>query len=233
MANNKTGKDAAGATFTYATDDVAGVDYPIVKLAVGDEDSSSRISTANPMPISDAGGSITVDGTLALSGEDHIGEVGGNTAVIRPTVTTDTAIYAALDVIGAAAASGLVTLTNAMRKSGGTGVLQSVVLYDDDNEKAAITLLFFNAAPSGGTYLGNGALTLSAGDKAAYLGRVDIATTDYLTIGVDAVASVRNIALPVQAVGTANLYMIPIVTSGTPTYTAGTDLKLALGFLRD
>lgn len=35
MADNKTGVDAAGATVTYATDDVSGVDYPRVKQSVG------------------------------------------------------------------------------------------------------------------------------------------------------------------------------------------------------
>lgn len=49
---------------TLATDDVAGVHYQIVKLAVGAADSASLISNANPIPISDAGSSITVDGTF-------------------------------------------------------------------------------------------------------------------------------------------------------------------------
>lgn len=49
---------------TLATDDVAGVHYQIVKLAVGAADSASLVSNAAPIPVSDAGGSITVDGTF-------------------------------------------------------------------------------------------------------------------------------------------------------------------------
>ena len=158
---------------------------------------------------------------------------GDGVTVIKPTITTDTAIYAALDVIGAAATSGVVTITNAMRIEGGSGVLHSVSLFDDDNEKNPITLLFFDSAPSGGTYLGNGALALASGDKAKYLGKVNIAAADYETLGGDAFVSLKSIGLPVKASGSANLYMIPLVTSGTPTYTASTDLKIALGFLRD
>ncbi len=157
-----------------------------------------------------------------------------STTVLRPTITVDTAIYAANDIIGAAAASGVVTLTDAMRTPGGTGVLQSVSLFDDDNEKAVITLLFFDAALTGGTYVGNGALALSTADKAHYLGRVNIAAADYETQGGEAFACIRNIALPVKAsAASTNLYMVPMVTSGTPTYTAATDLKMALGFIRD
>lgn len=152
--------------------------------------------------------------------------------VIRPTITVDTAIYAALDCLGAAATTSVVTLTDAMRNEGGRGVLQSVSVYDDDNEKNPITLLFFNAAPASGTYTGNGALSLSSGDKSKYLGKVQIGASDYETLGGDAFACVRNIGLPVHAVGSPHLYMIPLVTSGTPTYTAATDIKMALGFLR-
>lgn len=155
------------------------------------------------------------------------------THVVKPTITVDTSIYAALDCLGAAATSSVVTLTDAMRTVDGSGVLVSVSVFDDDNEKSPITLLFFDSAPASGTYTGNGALALSAGDKAKYIGRVNIAAADYETLGGDAFACVRNIGLPVKASGSANLYMIPLVTSGTPTYTASTDLKMALGFLRD
>lgn len=49
---------------TLATDDVAGVHYQIVKLAVGAADSATLVGNAAPIPVSDAGGSITVDGTF-------------------------------------------------------------------------------------------------------------------------------------------------------------------------
>lgn len=177
------------------------------------------------------------DGQLTLSalpsGESHVGEVGGNAVVLKPTIAVDTGIYAALDVLGALVVTGVVTLTNAMRVSGGTGVLHSVTVFDDDNEKAAITLLFFDSAPASGTYVGNGALALSTGDKAKYIGKVNIAASDYETVGGEAFACIRNIGLPVQAAGSANLYMIPIVSSGTPTFTAATDIQMAIGFLRN
>lgn len=159
--------------------------------------------------------------------------VGGITTVIKPTIAVDTGIYAALDVLGALVVSGVVTITGAARSSGGTGLIQSVTVFDDDNEKAAITLLFFDATPASGTYVGNGALALSTGDKAKYVGKVNILASDYETVGGEALACIRNIALPFKCVGSANLFMIPVVSSGTPTFTAATDLQMAIGILQD
>lgn len=229
-----------GATNLGKAEDAAHTSGDVGVMAFGVRNDAGTVlagTTGDYIPLSmDANGYLRVNAATVgalVAGEAHVGSVGGSTVVIRPTITVDTSIYAALDCLGAAASSSVVTLTNAMRVSGGTGLLQSVVVYDDDNEKAAITFLFFNAAPASGTYTGNGALSLSSGDKAIYLGRVDVATTDYFTVGGDAVASVKNIALPVQAVGSANLYAIPVVTSGTPTYTSSGDLQLAFGFLQD
>jgi hypothetical protein len=86
-----------------------------------------------------------------------------------------------------------------MRISGGTGVLESVTIFDDDNEKNPITLLFFDSAPASGTYIGNGVLALSTGDKAKYIGKVNIAAGDYETLGGDAFACIKGIGLGVQS----------------------------------
>jgi hypothetical protein len=50
---------------TYASDDISGVKYQRVKLIVGaDGTNDGDVATANPLPVSDAGGSLTVDGSL-------------------------------------------------------------------------------------------------------------------------------------------------------------------------
>lgn len=52
-----------------AADEIAGSKYQRVKLIHGaDGVNAGDVSTANPLPISDAGGSLTVDGTVAVSG---------------------------------------------------------------------------------------------------------------------------------------------------------------------
>lgn len=72
MADNTTLNPGTGGD-VIASDDVAGVKYQVVKLAVGADGAASLVANANPIPVSDAGGnlsiddggnSITVDGTV-------------------------------------------------------------------------------------------------------------------------------------------------------------------------
>jgi hypothetical protein len=51
-----------------ATDDVGGIQYQVIKIATGGDGAATVISSANPLPMSDAGGSLTVDGTVAVTG---------------------------------------------------------------------------------------------------------------------------------------------------------------------
>lgn len=200
-----------------------------IDAAASSADTSGDNATIN----TDASGRLWTHVGAIDAGETHLGEIGGKTIVVKPTIAVDTAIYAALDVLGAAAVSGVVELAGAARVSGGTVVLESIAVYDDDNEKNPITLLFFDSAPASGTYTGNGPLALSAGDKGKYIGRVNIAAGDYETQGGDAFACIRGIGLAMQASGSSSLYMIPMVTSGTPTYTTSSDIKMVLSFLAD
>jgi len=51
-----------------ATDDVGGVQYQIIKIVTGADGVATPLSNAAPLPISDAGGTVTVDGTVAVTG---------------------------------------------------------------------------------------------------------------------------------------------------------------------
>lgn len=66
MADNTTLNPGAGGD-VIATDDVAGVKYQVVKLAVGADGAAALVADANPIPVSDAGGALTVDGTVAVT----------------------------------------------------------------------------------------------------------------------------------------------------------------------
>lgn len=65
MADNVVLNAGAGGD-TVAADDVAGVKYQVVKLAVGADGAAALVANANPVPVSDAGGTLTVDGTVEI-----------------------------------------------------------------------------------------------------------------------------------------------------------------------
>jgi hypothetical protein len=139
---------------------------------------------------------------------------------VNPTV--DTSAYGAGDIIG-----GIQTIANFALSTGGSGVLDSLTVYDADNEKAGFEIIFFDATPSGGTYADQGAPTWAAGDAAKCIGRVTVATGDYVTTGGDAIACLKNINLPLTVAATSLFALI--LATATPTYTAATDLHLVLG----
>lgn len=149
--------------------------------------------------------------------------------VVTVSPTVDTSQYAALDVIG-----GELTITNAMRVNGGSGVLQAITIVDNDNEKAAFDILIMNAALTG-TKADQGAIADNAADRTKFIGRIQVTAADYLSYvaSSQAIAQIRNIGLPVEsAAASRDLYCV-ILATGTPTYTATTDLMLKFHFLQD
>ncbi len=141
-----------------------------------------------------------VDGTTGLAGgENHIGEVGGSSKIVSPTITVDTDAYEAGDCVG-----GKITLTDAMRVSGGSGVLQSLTVIDASNTKPYLEVLIFNDDPTAATLTDQAAIALST-DVSKVIHRIPIYTSDYTTVAGVAMADI-NISKVVEAVGSKNLY---------------------------
>lgn len=72
MADNVELNAGSGGA-TVAADEIAGVQHQRVKIQYGVDGSATDVSDSNPLPIDDAGGSITVDGTVTanLSATDN------------------------------------------------------------------------------------------------------------------------------------------------------------------
>lgn len=165
----------------------------------------------------------------AAAGESHIGEVGGRTLFPRPAITIDTAAYAAGDTIG-----GIVTVSGAVRVSGGTGILQQLTLTDMANQKPALDIRFFESSPSHGTYTDNNATVLDAQDQAVALGRVSIGVGDWLATGSVATCTIRNIGIGLKAASGTSIYMVITAATGSaPDFAAGTDLLALLVVIAD
>ncbi len=218
---------------TLASDDPA-----VVALQIMDDWDESDRAKVNLIAgqVGIAGGT-GVDGatvprvTLATNiglpaGNAVIGKVGGITVVKDVTLSLDTAIYASGDVL-----ADTQQVDAALRVTDGTGVLQGLMVVDQDDQKAAFTVYFLSANVAMGTE--NAAPSISDANAVNILGLVDIATTDYKDLGGVSVASIRGVSLPLMAVsGTDDIYVAVVNGTGTPTYTAS-GVKLRLGILQD
>lgn len=165
--------------------------------------------------------------TVLGAGENRIGSVGGSTSYIDVTLTLDTLIYAAGDVL-----SDTATITNALRVNGGTGILQSIAVIDQDDQKAQLKIFLLGETASLGTK--NAAPSISDADALKLLGApIVIETIDYTDLGGVSIAGKDNLGKIVKAIaGSRNLFISVLNGSGTPTYTAS-GIKLRLGFLQD
>lgn len=159
----------------------------------------------------------------------------GRAVGIRQTPTINTVQYSANDNVG-----GLMTV-DAIGPAFGTGVLKHITITDFDNQKAALTILFFESLPAG-TFTNNSAFpNLATADLDKVIGKVEIAADDYTTFNARAVATVecsmnvwsrQQTAGPSEGQDKRTIYYA-IQTSGTPTYTAADSLKVKLGLLVD
>jgi hypothetical protein len=126
MADNFITNAGAGGN-TFASDDIAGVHHQRVKVEIGADGAAADVSTANPMPVSDAGGSLTVDGTVTLgAGAANIGDVdvlsvpaplsttGGGTeaTALRVTIANDSTGLVSVDDNGGALTVDQATASN-------------------------------------------------------------------------------------------------------------------------
>lgn len=173
------------------------------------------------------GAAITNGAGTLLASEAHIGEVGGNAITISPTVTVDTGANSAGDVIGSK-----LTLTSAARVSGGTCILDTLLVEEKGSQAAVLDILIFGQDPSNGTYTTNGAFTANDTDMGFLIARVHVASTDYVATGGYTTANLGSLGRVLTATGSANLFAV-VVTSGTPTYAATSSLKVRFGFRRN
>ncbi|MCC6615944.1 MAG: hypothetical protein IT320_20910, partial [Anaerolineae bacterium] len=99
-----------------------------------------------------------------------------DTKPVDVTLTTDGSAKDAGDVVG-----GLITIPVSPNGQHTSGNLRKVCITDDDAQAAALTLYLFDSAPS--AILDDAAFTLTAANINKIIGRVSIATGDWVTIG--------------------------------------------------
>lgn len=202
-----------------------------------------------------ADGRLAVDGNLQVGDTDHVGNTGtvgattlrvtlatnvalpageaflgivaeGSPIAISPTITgSDTPDYTSGDVLGAE-----LTLTDACRTAAGYTRLDSVVIRNDA-PGVAITgdIIIFNADPAG-TFTDNGACPDLTADIAKIVGRVPIASGDWVTAGSIGIAHI-TVNKVMKSAATANLWAVIVVTSAV-NLAATTDVSATFNFVR-
>lgn len=165
---------------------------------------------------------------VGTAGEAHLGQVGGEATLVDVTLVCDTSIYADGDVL-----SDRVVVTGALRVANGTGILQSVLVLDEDDQGVAMDLYFFNADVTLGTI--NAAPSISDANARNLLGRVRINAADYDDLGGvrQATAPPSQCGFLLKSVtGLQTIYVAAVTRGGTPTYTAS-GVKLRIGILQN
>jgi hypothetical protein len=139
--------------------------------------------------------------------------MGYQQVTVAPTITAGA--YSAGDVIG-----GVMEIP----VNSYSGIIRQVNVDDDDNEKAEITLYFFNAAPT--AILDNAAFAPAIADLKKLVGVLVVATANYTTVNSNAWAAKAavDIEYALAESGVPKLYCYGVVTA-TPTYTATSDLQ--------
>lgn len=215
----------------------------IAKMATGAADNSTDSTNKLPVlagtanaaaPSWTEGRQVPVSTDLAgnarvipAATEVHLGQVGGTTTVIKPTaMVSTTPAYTSGDDAG-----GKLTISNAVRISGGTGVFQALQLFFKSGTAPTGVFLLFDADPSAATITDNTAFAWST-DQAKCIGMIPVISTDLITVGSQIIAKPSFTPFPIKAASGTTLYAAYVLTS-TPTFTATTDMLVEVGILQD
>lgn len=162
-----------------ATDDVGGVQYQRVKLDIGGDGATSPVTTGNPMPISDDGGSVTVDGTVTVTLDSNT--LAGQTATVADYDSAGTTVNLAMIGVAIPGSGGPVaggTFTNPLRIDP-TGTTAQPVSDGGGSLTVDGTVGLTGAVPAGNNNIGDvDVASIAAGDNT--VGRVKL--TDGTTV---------------------------------------------------
>lgn len=145
---------------------------------------------------------------------------------IDVTLSLDTSAYAASDLLADAQ-----IVEACVKANDANGVLQSMVVLDEDDNGQPIDFFFANASSSFGTE--NSAPTITDANARTILGRVSVAAADYFDLGNMKMAFKGNIGMVVTPIaGSDDIYIAAVLpsTASSATYTAS-GIRLRLGFL--
>ena len=147
--------------------------------------------------------------------------------LIDVTLTTDAEAHADNDVIAQS-----IEIPNAVSVPGGSAIIQSIMLLDEDDEAPIVDLIFQTDNTALASDEGE-VINISEANARDILGFVNISSWSDLVACQIAVKS--NIGLVVRAASTTKSIWVHAVNRSGGTYTpaATTDLKMRIGIVKD
>lgn len=151
--------------------------------------------------------------------------LGGKTSLTKNYITTTVTAYSSGDTVGSIIELPITTKNK-------TVYLQYVGIFDDQDQKSSLYILFFDGKPVGATTTDNSAFAWGT-SFSNFIGKYSISSSDYVSIASKASVEYKNIGQIMKSLDQQNLYAV-IVSAGTPSYTASsTTLRVDIGFLVD
>lgn len=141
---------------------------------------------------------------------------------VSVTPTISTGIYAAKDAVG-----GLMTFSNAARASGGSIVIEAATIIDNDQEMTGLELVLFDRTFSAAA--DNAIFAPSDADLLNVVGVVKF--SDWADFSTNSIATRSGLGLAAKLNGT-DLFG-QLLTRGTPTFTATSDITVVLHIVQN
>ncbi len=203
-----------------------------------DQGSGTIVSDASPLPVTNVDGQASLEDlvTAFATANAHLADIEAASedtgavpveSGVRVVALTPSIEATALDAGDVVFATEI--LAAVVRTDDAYGLLQSIAVIDEADQKAQLTFHFFSANVALGTE--DAGPSISDGDAASWLGSASVAAADYIDLGGVSVVQVRNIGLPIKPVTSSDDIYVAATTTGTPTYGSATALKLRFGFL--
>ncbi len=166
---------------------------------------------------------MTLPGGISRDSRRAIFEAVDQMEVKDATFVLDTNAYASGDVLAVP-----LEIENVFKADGGERALHSVVVLDEDDQGAALDLVFFNASAALGTI--NAAVSISDADARKIIGVVNVEATDYTDLVNSQVAMKTGLGIVLKAGASTKSLWVGAITRGAPTHTAS-GIKIKLGFI--
>ena len=147
--------------------------------------------------------------------------------LITVTLTTDAEAIADNDIIAQS-----IEIPNAVSVMGGSAIIQSAILLDEDDEAPAVDLVFSSANTALGSDEGE---VVNISDANARNKQGFVSISSYTDLVGSQVAVKANIGLVVQAASDSKSIYVHAINRSGGNYTpaATTDFKLSLGIVKD